>query len=101
MKTSFFKLWDNISILKEQKDIETPAMKAIHTGINIDENFWDNFILLCNNPEGMSDLLGVSSEQITGWGNKIKHNLELVNKNINSDSQKTKVIDTGNISEEE
>lgn len=89
-------LWNNISLIKENV-AETPAMKAIRTGLNIDDNFWNNFILICNNPEALSELLDVNMEKVASWGNKVKHNLDLVKNNKENNKQLTKVIDTGDI----
>ena len=97
MKVSFFQLWDNMSL---KEDVETPAMRAIKAGFNIEDNFWDNFIAICNNTDALADLLDVSPEQIIGWSNKIKSTIDLVDKHKSSDDVKTKLIDTGEISEE-
>jgi hypothetical protein len=98
MTISFLKLWENM----KQKDAEdTKAMQAIRMGNNISENFWEDFIRVCNNAEGLADLLDVRSDQVSGWSSKIKHNLEKIEKSDkfekNDEKPKTSIIDTGDL----
>lgn len=78
---------------------DTPSMKVIRTGLNISDDFWDDFIRITNNPNDLSDLLGVRPEIISGWASIIKENLNKVQKTdssgIDSESPKTTVMDTG------
>lgn len=77
--------------IKEKKD-----SNIIITGLNVDENFWNNFLLVLNNGQGLSDLLGVSKSKILTWNKKIK---EALNDHEHRDQQKVlrnkKVIRTG------
>lgn len=60
--------------------------------------FWDDFITLCSNVQGMSDLLGVPSEKIRSWPGKIQEALDKLethdaeSPNVRND---TEVIPTG------
>jgi hypothetical protein len=38
-------------------------------------SFWDEFISLCSNAEGLSQLLGVSKEKVNSWPSKIKEGI--------------------------
>lgn len=63
---------------------ETKGMSAIRSGKglrNEDEgSFWDDFISLCSDAEGMANLLGVRRENVTSWPSRIREALEKVNK---------------------
>lgn len=63
---------------------ETRGMSVIRSGKDIrDENegsFWDDFISLCNDSEGLADLLGVRRENVTSWPARIREALEKVDK---------------------
>lgn len=92
---SFYKLWQTIQnepLVHEDSSINS----VIQTGLNLDEDFWDKFISVCNNADGMASLLGVTSEQVMSWGNIIKSELNKA-KSDNTDDSKTKVIDTGGL----
>jgi hypothetical protein len=74
---SFQKIWENIQSSKE-KSLDSKEMSAIRTGLGIDANFWDNFLLVINNSEGLSELLDVPEMKILNWGQKIKQVLDQV-----------------------
>lgn len=46
--------------------------------------FWDEFITLCANREGMAELLGVAPEKVSSWPSKIREHLDELQK---SDAQ--------------
>jgi hypothetical protein len=96
---SFMRLWENMTHEKDAEHIDTGAMKAIRTGLNIRDNFWDDFLVVLNNAEALSELLGVRPEQIAGWASRIKHNLERVKRadvaGEGEEKPKAKVLDTG------
>jgi len=76
--------------IKEKKD-----SNIIITGLNVDENFWNNFLLVLNNGQGLSDLLGVPKSKILTWNKKIK---EALNDHEHRDQKvlrNKKVIRTG------
>lgn len=77
--------------------IETDSERAIQHGLNIREDFWDDLIMLCNDREGLAELLNVPADKITSWPLKIKENLERVNKSNDHDTDKTKLMDTGKL----
>ena len=57
---------------------ESGAMKAIRNGIGIDKSFWENFILLLNDAESVSDLLNIPVEKIGTWRESITQTLDKV-----------------------
>jgi hypothetical protein len=96
---SFLKLWENMT--QEDESMEnTKAMKAIRIGLNIREDFWDDFIRLMNNPDAVAELLGIRPDQISSWGNAINHNLNKVeeaDRLDNKEVKKHKVLHTGDL----
>lgn len=59
---------------------ESGAMKAIRNGIGIDKAFWDNFLLLLNDTESVSDLLNAPTEKVGTWRKAIKNALDKVHR---------------------
>ena len=76
--SSFQRLWENIQAQKEKSPHDDRAMSAIRTGIGVREDFWDDFLLVVNNSEGLSQLLDVPVTRISGWHDKVKHALDKV-----------------------
>lgn len=77
--SSFQRLWENIQAAKENKSPhDDRAMSAIRTGIGVREDFWDDFLLVINNSEGLSQLLDVPVTKISGWHDKVRHALDKV-----------------------
>lgn len=100
-RVSFRQLMENMySPEKDAEHIDTKSMKAIRTGIGVRENFWDDFLQVCNNTDAIAELLGVRPEQVGSWGGRIKHNLDRVHKADDAgdgdNKPQTKVLDTGN-----
>ena len=86
MSLSFSSLW-------EQMEEKTPLMTSgldsqvltvIRAGEDLhgeDENsFWDEFISLCSNRQGLADLLDISPEKIGNWPARIKDYQEKLKK---------------------
>lgn len=59
---------------------DAQALNIIRNGKDLrdkeESQFWDDFISLCTNASGMSELLGVSKDKVVSWPSKIK---ELLN----------------------
>ncbi len=101
MKTSFYRLYENMTPALQSSGDETKSMEAIRAGLNLrssdGQNFWDDFINVCGNSDALAELLEVPKEKVTKWTSKIKETLDKVK---NSDSEegkdKSNVISTGN-----
>jgi hypothetical protein len=56
------------------------ALNVIRAGKELhdekDTPFWDEFISLCGNSDGLSELFGVSKEKILSWPSKIQDMLD-------------------------
>lgn len=98
---SFQKLWENIQAEKEKPPQDDRAMSAIRTGIGIREEFWDDFLLVVNNSEGLSALLDIPAVKISGWHDKVKKVLEKVQQADSSPETKDngKLLKTGHSDE--
>lgn len=57
---------------REKKD-ETKALEVVMKGMNlqIDGDFWDGFLSLCGNAEGMALLLDIPREKVTALAGRI------------------------------
>jgi hypothetical protein len=78
--SSFQRLWESMQAdkAKEKSPHDDKAMSAIRTGIGVREDFWDDFLKVINNSDGLSALLGVPTTKISEWHSRVKHNLEKV-----------------------
>lgn len=59
---------------------ESPSMRVIRTGLGFDGDFWESFKSICNDSDGLADLLEVPKEKITAWASKIDELVEKVEK---------------------
>ena len=76
---SFQRLWENIeSARKGGHHLDDKAMEAIRNGINVREDFWDDFLLVINNSGAMSVLLDVPVTKIGAWHQRVKGALDKV-----------------------
>lgn len=77
--SSFQRLWENIQLKKESiEEKEDKDMSAIRTGIGVRDGFWEDFLLVINNSEGLSQLLDIPVTKIASWHDKISHTLNKV-----------------------
>lgn len=77
-------------------------LDAIRSGNNIRNpncgNFWDDFIHLCGNAEGMAELLDVPKEKVTGWAGRISDSKkEVENQDSNKVNKKNRIIKNGEL----
>lgn len=88
----FLEAWDRVQHFVENDN--SAALSAITTGQNVASDFWDNFIMVCNNKDGMSALLGVPPEKIATWPSMIQKLLDEAEPE-DTDNTKTSLIHTG------
>ena len=74
------------------KEKQEKIKEVISFGKNIREDFWDDFILLLNNPEGLSALFGVPEDIIATWHHEIKKNLKDKDSEVEIYKQKRKML---------
>lgn len=99
--TSFQKLWENIQLSKEKSPKDDRSMSAIRTGIGVRENFWEDFLLVINNSDGLSELLDIPTVKISNWHERVKNALDKVKKIDGSSepSENGKLLKTGHSDE--
>lgn len=78
-------------IIDNQKSLE-----IIRKGIDLQRgsDFWEDFLSLCGNADGMSQLLGVPKEKVTSWFGKINKLKSEIGPN-KVDKTKDRIIKTG------
>jgi hypothetical protein len=78
---SFQQLWEQMhkSPLMTSGD-DSRVLTAVRVGKDMHQDgetsFWDEFITLCANTDGLSELLDVSPQKISSWPARIRENLE-------------------------
>ena len=90
---SFCTLWENMENNSiSQNDISDTAISVVKTGLQVDEDFWENFLRIMNNSSGLSELLDVPSEKIAQWHSRIKDALKEINDEIDDVGKNKKLI---------
>jgi len=114
MSLSFLEVWERL--VREQEINQDPpppppmmgggqdssAMQVVRAGINLrpeeETSFWDEFMSICSNAEGVAELLGVRASEVQTWSSKIKDLIQQVeerdSQNPEGDSN-SKVMSTG------
>lgn len=68
------------------------GLRAIRNGMNLRKedcgSFWDDFVTVCGDADGMADLLEVPREKIASWPSKVKEALEQVESSDSEDDGK-------------
>ena len=95
---TFFEALERTRKLKE--NVDDAATSAIFTGKNVAEDFWDNFILVCNNKDGVAALLGVPPDKVANWPQQVQEHLDKTKDEDNPEAkEKTSMINTGDSEE--
>lgn len=69
---NFSQLYESMRKSDSHKEYEDrQALESIQNGMNINPNFWDDFLSVMNNSEALSSLLGIPSFKINKWRNRI------------------------------
>jgi len=94
MEVSFYKF---SKILESQEN--TKALDLVRYGNSLRNgecgNFWDDFINLLSNAEGMSELLDIPKEKITAWAGYINAIRKEADSLDSSSDKKNKIIKNG------
>jgi len=88
---SFREYRDSKDEIEEEK-----ALKVVRKGMNLQTggDFWDDFLRLCGDSEGMAVLLGVARDRVTGLSGRIERFRGMVG-DSDSASEKDRMIKTG------
>jgi hypothetical protein len=104
---TFWQIWESMqeSIQKQpqvEDDDDSKALRVVRTGMGLGEpgsgsNFWDDFASICGDAEGLSDLLGVSRDEISQWPSKIEAAKKRVDSSDDEEgkSDKRELLPTG------
>ena len=99
MALSFSKLLENIQ--KDAEQTDRKAKEAIRSGLNLRTancgNFWDDFIQVCGNTQGMAELLDVPPQKISRWASSIRQYVTQINREDSEQNKngKATMISTG------
>jgi len=74
---SFQRLWENMEDSRRGHH-DDKGMEAIRNGINVRDDFWEDFLLVINNSGALSELLEVPVTKISGWHERVKSALDKV-----------------------
>lgn len=81
--------------------LETKALQIVRAGKELrgdeESSFWDDFIQLLSNSEGVAELFGVSQEKVATWPHRIKLNLDQLDNQQQSspEEEDTELVPTG------
>jgi hypothetical protein len=92
---NFCNLFENMDYQKKLKEeqIDRKALEAVHKGLDLDENFWRNFLTLVNNSDAFGALLNVKEEKVSDWRKRItKYLTKFYEKEDTDLSKKSKFV---------
>lgn len=80
----------------EDDRLDEKAIKVIRKGMNLQRgnDFWEDFLRLCGDSEGMAALLGVARDRVTGLSGRIERFKGMV-EDSESSAKRDKMIKTG------
>jgi hypothetical protein len=100
---SFYDLLEKLNNFSQDDELNNrKSLQVIRNGNDLhkdeDRSFWDEFIELCSNSEGMAELLEIDGAKVSSWPSKIRKLIEKTKevdqKSGNSEIEK-RVIPTG------
>jgi len=85
MTLSFRSLWEQMEKSPLMTSgMDSQALTAVRAGEGLHQDgetsFWDEFITLCANREGLAELFDVSADKVSSWPSRIKEHLEEMKK---------------------
>lgn len=82
--------------------LDSQALTAVRAGETMhhedETSFWDEFVTLCSNRQGLAELLDVSPDKVSNWPSRIKEyrdKLKKQNAEGPSSSEEQEVVPTG------
>lgn len=82
----------------QEKKEETKALEVVMKGMNLqsDGDFWEGFLSLCGNADGMAALLDVPREKITALSGRIAKLKEMISdEGGDKEASKDRLMKTG------
>ncbi len=104
---SFRSLWEELEKQKHLSPLmgsgeDSKTLAVVRTGKEMrkedESQFWDEFISLCSNADGLAELLDVNPEKVRSWPNKIHDALQQLEQHHlenPSEEEKAEVVPTG------
>lgn len=73
------------------------ALEVVRKGINLQRgnDFWEDFLRLCGDSEGMAALLGVARDRVTGLSGRVERLRGMVGDQESKKGKKDRIIKTG------
>jgi hypothetical protein len=73
------------------------AMEVVRKGMNLQRgnDFWEDFLRLCGDSEGMAALLGVARDRVTGLSGRVERLKGMVGDPDKKRSKRDRMIKTG------
>lgn len=107
MALSFQQLWERMQDEDpgplSDSGLESRSMGVIRKGNAFQStggkpgSFWENFLKVCNDSDGLADLLGIDPLKIQQWPAKIKDAMEKVRKADSAKDPKNNMLPTGDM----
>lgn len=71
--SNFSYLFENMDRNKrfEEQEKDQKALEAIQMGMNIREDFWQDFLMLLNDTDALSALLGIPAVKMNKWYSRV------------------------------
>lgn len=104
--------WDLMQVMEQEEQAgfsplkdsgqDSAVLRVIRTGNSLRSksdcgNFWNDFISIINDSDGLSELLDVPAEKIGGWAARIQEILdEISDKDGEESGGKAEILPTGN-----
>jgi hypothetical protein len=81
---------------RESED-EEKAIEVVRKGMNLQRgnDFWEDFLRLCGDSEGMSALLGVARDRVTGLSGRVERLKGMVGEPSKKTRKRDRMIKTG------
>lgn len=95
MAITFFSLMEHMSAADVQQNDAT--VEVVRSGMNLSPDFWENFIQISGNSDGLAELLDVPKHKVAGWASKINDVLDRIREADDGEAahNKAKPIPTG------
>jgi hypothetical protein len=73
------------------------AMEVVRKGMNLQRgnDFWEDFLRLCGDSEGMAALLGVARDRVTGLSGRVERLKGMVGEPSKKTRKRDRMIKTG------
>lgn len=73
------------------------ALEVVRKGVNLQRgnDFWEDFLRLCGDSEGMAALLGVARDRVTGLSGRVERLRGMIGESERKRGKRDRMIKTG------